>query len=120
MIWYLSSWIAGTSLRLTKTYAPTNVIAGFIRSRRGHKWGIPIAAALVPAYALAFNRVADVATSTNTGWLYLFALLMFWNTGKVLALGNLSVVLLVRARIREWKWGREPSPISATALVREE
>ena len=104
MIWYLSSWIAVTTIRLTQTYAPTNIIAGFIRTRRGHKWGLPIAAVLAPAYACAFTRVAETAIATDHGWLYLLALLMLWNTGKSFSLGILGVALLVRATTREWPW----------------
>ncbi|QTE28571.1 sulfate permease [Pengzhenrongella sicca] len=104
MIWYLSSWIAGTAIRLTQMYAPTNIIANFIRTRHGHKWGLPIAAVLVPAYAIAFSRVVDPATATGNGWLYLLAVLMFGNTGKLFALGILGAVLLVRAKVREWTW----------------
>ena len=100
MIWYLSSWIAGTTIRLAQTYAPTNIIAGFIRTRHGHKWGLPIAAVLVPAYAFTFNHIAEPAIATHNGWLYLLAFLMFWNTVKSLTLGILSVALLARARIR--------------------
>ncbi|WP_407343380.1 sulfate permease [Pengzhenrongella phosphoraccumulans] len=106
MIWYFSSWIAGATIRLMQVYAPTNILAGFIRTRRGHMWGMPLAAVLVPTYAFAFSRVADTATATNSGWLYLLALLMFWNTGKFVALGMLSVVLLMRAAAREWAWDR--------------
>ena len=101
MIWYVSLWIASTTIRLTQTYSPTNSIAGFIRSRRGHKWGVPIAAVLVPAYAVAFGRVTEPAITTGNGWLCLLAVLMFWNAGKFLALGLLSTALLVRARFRE-------------------
>ena len=104
MIWYLISCIAGTTICLTQTYAPTNIIAGFIRTRRGHKWGLPIAAVLVPADAIAFRRVAATATATDNGWLYLLALLMFWNAGKLFALGILGAALLVRASAREWTW----------------
>ena len=101
MVWYLSSWIAGTTIRLTRTYAPTNIIAGFIRTRRGHKWGIPIAVVLIPSYAFAFIRVAETEIPTRFSWLYLFALLMYWNTGKILSLAIVSVALLVRAKVRE-------------------
>ena len=113
MIWYLGSWIAGATIRLTQMYAPTNIIAGFIRTRRGHKWGVPIAAALVSAHAFAFGRVAETAIATDNGWLYLLAFLMFWNTGKFPSLGILSVALLVRARIREWSWDRRARRLGA-------
>lgn len=82
------------------------MIAGFIRTRRGHKWGIPIAAVLVPAYAFAFGRIAETAIASHTYWLYLLALLMFWNIGKFLSLGIVSVALLVQAAARERGWNR--------------
>ncbi|MGV8973281.1 MAG: sulfate permease [Rhodoglobus sp.] len=101
MIWYLSSWLASTTINFTQKCAPTNKVADFIRTRRGHKWGTPIAVALVPAYAFAFSRVAEFAIATDNGWLYLLALIMFWNTGKLLTLGMIGATLLVRARIGE-------------------
>ena len=88
MIWYLSSWIAGTTIRLTQTYAPTIIVGRFIRTRQGQNWGLPIAAALVPTYALTFNRVAEPAIATHNGWLYVLAFLVLWNTGKMVALAS--------------------------------
>jgi len=106
MIWYLSSWIAGTTIRLTQTYAPMNIIAGFIRTRSGHKWGLPIAAVLVTVYAFAFDRMTERAIATDNGWLYLLAFLTLWNTVKFVTLGILSVALLARAKMHERSWAR--------------
>ena len=55
MIWYLGSWIAGATIRLTQMYAPTNIIAGAAKSHL--RWRFAQA-------EYAFLAVAFVVTVT--------------------------------------------------------
>ncbi|MGO1316272.1 MAG: sulfate permease [Cellulomonadaceae bacterium] len=101
MVWYVSFWIVGTTQRLLWRYAPTNWIVAFVRTRRGHKWGVPIAVLLVPAYTWVCLRVGEWFEESDSVWLALLTGLMFWNAVKLTGLAIASIGLLVRARFRE-------------------
>ncbi len=60
-----------------RRYMPTNILLDAIRTRRGLRWGVPASLLAVP---------------------YLVAA---WNMMKFIINGPVSIVLLVRARVRE-------------------
>lgn len=101
MVWYVSFWIVGTAQRLLWRYAPTNWIVALVRTRRGHKWGVPIAIVLVPTYTIAMITCAEWYAATDSGWAALLTGLMFWNAIKFTGLAIASLGPLVRARSRE-------------------
>lgn len=83
-----------------RRYMPTNILLDTIRTRRGLKWGIP-AMLLAAPYLLAASTFTTLIADGGPGWLNLLVLLCLWNTMKVIAMGPVSVALLVRTRMRE-------------------
>ena len=81
---------------------PTNILLDAIRTRRGLKWGIPAMFLAVP-YLLAASICTNVIADGGPGWLNLLVLLFLWNTLKFILIGPVSLVLLIRARLRERK-----------------
>lgn len=87
-------------------YAPTNIVLGRIRRRRGLKWGVPAMLLAAPYIVLAYwcsSAIGDGAP----GWLNLVILLCLWNALRFVAIGPISVALLIRARSRERIKSRE-------------
>ena len=81
-------------------YAPTNLLLNAIRTRRGLKWGVPATLLAVP-YFYAAAICTTIINDGGPGWLYLLVLLFVWNAFKLLWIGPVSVVILVRTRRRE-------------------
>ena len=81
-------------------YAPTNIVLGRIRRRRGLKWGVPAMLLAAPYIVLAYwcsSAIGDGAP----GWLNLVILLCLWNALRFVAIGPISVALLIRVRHNE-------------------
>ena len=81
-------------------YAPTNIVLGRIRRRRGLKWGVPAMLLAAPYIVLAYwcsSAIGDGAPS----WLNLVILLCLWNALRFVAIGPISVALLIRVRHNE-------------------
>lgn len=83
-----------------RRYMPTNILLDAIRTRRGLKWGIPAMLLAVP-YLLAASAFTALIADGGPGWLNILVLLCVWNAMKLIMMGPVSVVLLVRVRIRE-------------------
>lgn len=104
-------------------YAPTNIVLGRIRQRRGLKWGIP-AMLLAAPYIVLAHWCSSAIGDGAPGWFNLVVLLCVWNALKFIAIGPISVALLIRARYRERIEGREAAteskslPIGSRSLVR--
>ena len=81
-------------------YAPTNLLLNAIRTRRGLKWGVP-AMLLAGVYFYAAAICATIINQGGPGWLYLLVLLFIWNAFKMLWIGPVSLVWLVRSRRQE-------------------
>lgn len=78
-------------------YAPTNIVLGRIRRRRGLKWGVPAMLLAAPYIVLAYWCSSGVVDGAP-GWLNLVILLCLWNALKYVVIGPISVALLIRAR----------------------
>lgn len=91
-------------------YAPTNLLLGAIRTRRGLKWGIPGMFLAVP-YIYAAAICTTIINDGGPGWLYLLVLLFIWNALKFLWIGPVSLLLLLRSRTR----GRREGCLSEVA-----
>ena len=81
-------------------YATTNIVLGRIRRRRGLKWGVPAMLLAAPYIVLAYwcsSAIGDGAP----GWLNLVILLCLWNALRFVAIGPISVALLIRVRHNE-------------------
>ncbi|GAA1810086.1 hypothetical protein [Nostocoides veronense] len=94
-------WTASAEVRcFLRRYMPSNVLLDLIRTRKGLKWGVPAMLLAGPYLAVAF-WCTTLIESGGPGWLHLVVLLCIWNTLKMLAIGPVSVVLVVKARARE-------------------
>ncbi|WP_413454931.1 sulfate permease [Glutamicibacter sp. FR1] len=81
-------------------YMPSNRLLAAIRTRRGLKWGTPAMLVALP-YILIASVCSDAAADGGPGWLHLIVLWACWNALKFIIMGPVSVVLLIRARLRE-------------------
>ena len=96
LIWTLS---AHTRYYLRR-YMPTNRLLDAIRRRPNLRWGIPAMLLAVP-YLLIASICTNALADGAPGWLHLVVLWGVWNAMKFIVMGPVSVVLLVRVRIRE-------------------
>jgi hypothetical protein len=87
-------------LRKILHYAPTNILLRWLRSRNGLKWGAPFMM-LGAAYLLASVALGDLIRNGGAGWLNVLVLPCIWDGDKLVAFGPLSVLTLIRIRIRE-------------------
>lgn len=84
-----------------RRYMPTNLLLDAIRTRRrGLKWGIPVMLLAIP-YILIANVCVQLIEAGAPGWLHLVVLWAIWNMLKMLWIGPVSAVLLIRVRVRE-------------------
>lgn len=81
-------------------YMPSNRLLAAIRTRRGLKWGLPAMLVPLPYFLIAYACSAAVADGGPV-WLHLIVLWACWNALKFILMGPVSVVLLIRARLRE-------------------
>ncbi|WP_350351622.1 sulfate permease [Microbacterium sp. A8/3-1] len=95
-IWTVSTFIHAVLQRC----APTNIVLGRIRRRRGLKWGVPAMLLAVP-YLIEASLCSAAVGDGASGWLNLIILLCLWNAMKFIVAGPVAVVLLLRARHRE-------------------
>lgn len=99
-IWSLSISVR----RFLHLYAPTNILLDAIRTRRGLKWGLP---AMVLALPYLVGAAVCIAVIEHGGsGLHLLVLLLVWNALKFLAIGPISLLLLIRVRLLE---ARDPN-----------
>ena len=96
LIWTLS---ARTRYYLRR-YMPTNRLLDAIRRRPNLRWGIPAMLIAVP-YLLIASICTNAIAAGAPGWLHRVVLGAVWNAMKFIVMGPVSLVLLVRARIRE-------------------
>lgn len=93
-------WAASVRTHGILSYAPTNLLIAATRTRRGLRWGIPAMLLAIP-YLLAAYWCVTTIENGGPGWLNLVVLLCGWNSIKLTLNGPITVILLVRARIRE-------------------
>ncbi|MGV1009806.1 MAG: sulfate permease [Dermatophilaceae bacterium] len=83
-----------------RCYMPTNILLDLIRTRRSLKWGVP-AMLLAAPYLFAASICTNLISDGGPGWLNLLVLLFIWDAMKFAIMGPISLILLVRVRIRE-------------------
>ncbi|MFD2674411.1 hypothetical protein [Gulosibacter bifidus] len=94
-------WAASTSIRnFMRRCRPSNVLLDAIRTRRGLKWGLPAMLLAIP-YLLIANLSTEAAANGGPRWLHLVVLVCIWSALKLVCIGPVSIVLLIRARLRE-------------------
>ncbi len=94
-------------------YAPTNLLAAAIRTRRGLKWGMAVMLLAAPyLYAAAISTT--IISNGGTGWLNILVVLFIWNAFKMLWLGPVSLSQLICVRAEERKTHRASATCRAT------
>ena len=93
-------WAASVRTHSILCYAPTNLLISATRTRRDLRWGIPAMLLAIP-YLLAASWCVTIIEAGGPGWLNLVVLLCAWNSIKLTLNGPVTVILLIRARIRE-------------------
>lgn len=94
-------WSASTEVRyFLRRYMPSNILLDLIRTRNGLKWGVPAMLLAAPYLGVAAWCTALIE-SGGPGWLHLVVLVCIWNALKMVVIGPVSVVLLVKARAKE-------------------
>lgn len=94
-------WTASTVVRyFLRRYMPGNILLDLIRTRNGLKWGVPAMLLAAPYLGVA-AWCTTLIESGGPGWLHLVVLICIWNALKMIVIGPVSVVLLVRACAKE-------------------
>jgi hypothetical protein len=93
-------WTASVRIHNVLSYAPTNLLLAAIHTRRGLKWGVPAMLLAVP-YGAVVSLCGTAVENGGPGWLNLVLLLAAWDMLKFVIMGPVSVILLMRARLRE-------------------
>lgn len=84
-----------------RRYMPSNIVLDLIRTRCGLKWGIPAMLLALPYFGVAY-WCTTVIGAGGSGWLNLVVLVCVWSGLKMLWIGPVSVVLLLRVRMQEY------------------
>ena len=109
-------WVISTHLRnFMRRYMPTNILLDAIRTRRGLKLGIP-AMLLSAPYLLAASICTTLISEGGPGWLNLLVLLCLWNSLKLIIMGPVSLVLLIRVCVREAVARHQNAELAGTAV----
>ncbi|WP_342371845.1 sulfate permease [Propioniciclava soli] len=95
-------WTASAEVRyFLRCYMPSNILLDLIRTRKGLKWGVPAMLLAGPYLVIAF-WCTTLIENGGPGWLHLVVLVCLWNALKMMAIGPVSVVLLVSLD-RSWR-----------------
>ncbi|MDO5084621.1 MAG: sulfate permease [Arachnia propionica] len=100
-------------------YMPSNIVLDLIRTRRGLKWGVPTMLLAVPYLAIAV-WCTGLIDNGGPGWLHIVVLVCIWNAFKMVVIGPVSVVLLVRARAQETRDRHRVEPSAHDELSQPE
>ncbi len=93
-------WAASVRTHSILSYAPTNALIAATRTRRGLRYGIPAMLLAIPYLLAAYWCVTTIGAG-GPGWLNILVLLCAWNSIKLTLNGPITLILLIRARIRE-------------------
>lgn len=89
-----------------RRYMPSNILLDRIRTRRGLKWGIPAVLLAIPYFAVA-HWCTTIIGNDGPGWLNLVVLVCVWSAFKMLWIGPVSLVHLLRAKASEHRARRD-------------
>ena len=81
-------------------WLPSNRLTALLRTRRGHRWGIP-AALLGVIYFVAGVACYGAVRLGHTEWLYLGMLICWWTALKLVVHGLAATLRLLIARSHE-------------------
>jgi hypothetical protein len=94
LLWAISPIIRDFLAR----WMPTNRLLAAIRTRRGLKWGVP-AMGLGILYWLAAATLTTVIRGGGPAWLNALVLLTIWNGMKLMWVGPVSLLMLLRRAV---------------------
>jgi len=83
-----------------RRYMPINILLDLIRTRRGLKWGVPAMLLAIPYFGVAYWCTTIIGNG-GRGWLNLVVLICVWSGLKMLWIGPVSLIHLLRARTNE-------------------
>ncbi len=108
-------WIIGSTIyAILHPWMPSSILVNAIRNRRaGLKWGIPAMLLALP-YFWAAALLIGIIENGGPEWLYFFVLVACWSGLKMLWLGPVSLILLARARTREYAQRRADRKVART------
>ncbi len=89
-----------------RRYTPSNILLDLIRTRRGLKWGVPAMLLAIPYFAVAYWCTTFIGNG-GPGWLNLVVLICVWSGLKMLWIGPVSLIHLLRARVSERRARRD-------------
>lgn len=84
-----------------RRYMPSNILIDLIRTRRGLKWGVPAMLFAIPYLGIAYLLTTTIENG-GPGFLNLFVFVAIWSALKMFWIGPITLVLLARARAREY------------------
>lgn len=93
-------WIVSVYVHALLWWTPTNLVLDAIRTRRGLRWGVPAMLLSAPFFGIMYLCIHQLQ-SGGPGWLNFVVLWAFWDAGKFVVMGPISLIMLARARIRE-------------------
>ena len=100
-------WAASVYTRyFMRRYMPSNVLLDAIRTRRGLKWGVPAMLLAIPYFGVAYWCTTIIGNG-GRGWLNLVVLICVWSGLKMLWIGPVSLIHLLRARTSERRARRD-------------
>jgi len=83
-----------------RRYMPSNILLDLIRTRRGLKWGVPAMLLAIPYFGVAYWCTTIIGNG-GPGWLNLVVLICVWSGLKMMWIGPVSLIHLLRARTSE-------------------
>lgn len=92
LLWNLSAAIRG----YLRFYMPTNRALDWLRTPRGLKWAIPIAAVVTPSFLYATSIAAVIAAEPGLGWMNVLVILFLWNALKFAWIAVLAPLAILR------------------------
>ncbi len=110
LFWNLSTAIRGHF----RHYMPTNRAIDWLRTPRGLKVALPVAALAALAYLLAMRWSSSHLADGGPGYFNVLVVLFFWNAMKFAWTAALSPVLSMKLRQRRDREGSSRSPRSGS------
>lgn len=93
-------WIVSVYVHALLWWTPTNLVLDAIRTRKGLRWGVPAMVLSAPFFGIMYLCI-HLLQAGGPGWLNFVVLWAFWDAGKFVLIGPVSLIMLARARIRE-------------------
>lgn len=94
-------WVA-----LTR-WLPSNLVIGWLRTRAGLRWGVPVSLPLALGYFAIALWLAWLVHDGAPGWVVIFSMIALVSAVKFTVFAPVSLVLLGRVKLAERRRGPE-------------